>query len=161
MTPEPTFYLYSMSSQQGGNIMKPGLRSAVIIVAALSLEACVKLGHIQQTEPVRTTRFTGSHKAMAQCVHQRLGGKLQEEALGERYVIYEAVKGKSSDGLTHYAITVRRLTADEGSAEWRVMATPTHGTGTGRYPAPKLSNAAVEEYWTPVQECAARVKGSQ
>lgn len=110
---------------------------------------------------MRTTRFTGSHKAMAQCVQQRLSGKLQEESFGERYVIYEAVKGRSSEGLTHYSITVRRLTADEGSAEWRVMATPTYGTSTGRYPAPKLSDAAVQEFWTPVQECAARVKGSQ
>lgn len=137
------------------------LRNAIIIVTVFLLEACVKLGHIQQTEPVRSTRFSGSHKAMAQCVRERLGGRLQEESFGERYVIYEAVKGRSSEGLTHYAVTVIKLSPDEGMAEWRVMATPTHGTTTGRYPAPKLSDAAVEEYWNPVQECAARVKGSQ
>ena len=142
--------------------MKRRVRNAVIIVAAFSLEACVKVGHIQQTEPVRTTRFTGSHKAMAQCVHNRLGGKLQEESSGDRYVIYDAVKGRSYDGLTHYALTVRKLTADEGSAEWRVMATPKHGTGSRLRPSgPQLSEATVQEFWAPVQECAARLKGSQ
>jgi hypothetical protein len=138
------------------------MRTAAIIVLVVLLEACVKLGHIQQTEPVRTTRFTGSHKAMAQCVQQRLGGKLQEESFGERYVIYEAVKGRSYDGLTHYAVTVRRLTADEGSAEWRIMATPRHGTGSRlRSAGPQLSEATVQEFWTPVQECAALVKAAQ
>jgi hypothetical protein len=142
-------------------MIRRGIRNTGIILVVFLLEACVKLGHIQQTEPLRTTTFTGSHRAVAQCIQQRLGGRVHEESFGERYVIYEAVKGKRDEGLTHYAVTVRRLSADEGIAEWRIMAPVTHGTSTGRVPAPKLSDAAVREFWNPVQECAARAKGSQ
>ena len=59
------------------------------------------------------------------------------------------------EGLTHYAITVRSFGADEGLAEFRVMAPPTHGMTTGRFPAPKLSDMAVSHYWTAVQDCIA------
>ena len=59
-------------------------------------------------EPVRTTKFTGSHKAVAQCIQQRTGGKVQDEGFGEKYVIYDSVKGLEAQGLTHYAITVAR-----------------------------------------------------
>jgi hypothetical protein len=141
--------------------MTQAIRSTVIILCVFLLEACVRVGHIQQTEPVRTTRFTGSHKAVAQCIQQRLGGKVQEESFGEKYVIYDAVKGMQFEGLTHYAITVRSLGADEGLAEFRIMAPPTHGTGSGRARAPKLSDTAVHQYWTPVQDCTARAKRSQ
>jgi hypothetical protein len=132
----------------------------VIILLALLVGACVRLGHIQQTQPVRTMSFTGSHKTVAQCIQLRLGGKVHEESFGERYVIYNAVKGMQFEGLTHYAITVRNSGADQGSAEFRIMATPSHGTGTGRTPPPKLSESAVQQYWSPVQDCAARAKGS-
>jgi hypothetical protein len=135
-------------------------RNALIILLAFLVGACVRLGHIQQTVPIRTTYFTGSHKTVGQCIHQRIGGKVQDDSLGERYVIYDAVKGMQFEGLTHYAITVRSIGADQGSAEFRIMAPPTHGTSTGRFPAPKLSASAVQQYWNPVQECAAKAKGS-
>ncbi|HEV3009330.1 MAG TPA: hypothetical protein VGX52_09880 [Burkholderiales bacterium] len=140
--------------------MTQATRNAVIILPAFLVGACVTLGHIQQTKPVRTMNFTGSHKAVAQCLQQRLGGKVHEESFGERYVIYNAVKGMQFEGLTHYAITLRTIGADQGSAEFRIMATPTHGTTTGRTPPPKLSESAVQQFWSPVQDCAARAKGS-
>jgi hypothetical protein len=140
--------------------MTQATRNAVIILLAFFVGACVKLGHIQQTQPVRTMNFAGSHKTVAQCIHQRVGGKVHEESFGERYVIYDAVKGMQFEGLTHYAITVRDMGANQGSAEFRIMAPPTHGTGSGRTPPPKLSESAVQQYWSPVQDCAARAKGS-
>jgi len=138
--------------------MTQALRSGAIIVAGLLIGACVQLGDIQQTKPVRTLQFTGSHQAVAQCVRQRVGGKVQDDSLGERYVIYDSAKGNEREGLTHYAITVGRTGPDKGFAEWRIMR-PARQAGPGTAARP-LTNAMVQQYWTPVQECAARAKGS-
>ena len=131
------------------------MRNAVIVVLAILAGACVKLGHIQQTEPVRTTKFTGPHKYVAQCIHARLGGKVQDDSFGAKYVLYNAMKSRSADGLTHYAITVRQTGQDEGVAEWRVMA-----PSGQRYATPQLSDVIVQELWAPVEDCVARAKGS-
>lgn len=142
--------------------MTQALRNAAIVLLAFAAGACVQVGHIQQTKPVRTLKFTGSHKFVAQCVAQRLGGKVHDDSFGERYVIYNAVKGKQTEGLTHYAITVGRTSANEGFAEWRIMR-PARGPGpaSARPEVPPLSSAAVEEYWTPVRDCAAQAKPAQ
>jgi hypothetical protein len=137
--------------------MSQAMRNALIALLALVLGACVRLGHIQQTDPVRMLKFSGSMKTVAECIQQRLGGKL-EQPLGDRYVVYDAVKGMAHEGLTHYAITLRRTPGEESIAEWRIMRTPRHGTSTGSTAPPRLSEQAVEQFWTPVQDCAARAK---
>jgi hypothetical protein len=126
----------------------------LVVLAALLLGACVTVGQIQQTKPVRTLQFTGSHKAMAQCVQQRLGGKRQEESYGERYVIYDSAKGHEREGLTHWAVTLAANGPDKGTAEWRIMR-PARQAGPGTSGRP-LSRAMLDLYWTPVQECATR-----
>ncbi|HEV3010526.1 MAG TPA: hypothetical protein VGX52_15975 [Burkholderiales bacterium] len=134
---------------------------AIILLAFLGA-ACVRLGHIQQTQPVRTTKFTGSHTAVAKCIHQRIGGRLQDESFGERYVIYDSVKGQTQEGLTHYAITVGRTGADQGFAEWRVMRPARRADpASARQGIPPLTDAVVQQYWNPVRDCAAQAKGSQ
>jgi hypothetical protein len=125
-----------------------------IICLALLLGACVTVAQIQETKPIRALQFAGSHKAVAQCIQQRLGGKVQDDSLMERYVIYNSVKGHERDGLTHYAITVGRIGPDKGYAEWRIMR-PARQAGPGTFARP-LTNAMVEQYWKPVQDCAAK-----
>jgi hypothetical protein len=130
--------------------------AAVIIPLALLLGACVTVAQIQQTQPIRTLQFTGSHDTVAKCVHQRLGGKMQNE-FGERYVIYDSAKAHEREGLTHYAVTVGRVSADKGFAEWRIMR-PARQAGPGTQGRP-LSRAMVDQYWQPVQDCAAKGEG--
>lgn len=138
--------------------MTQAMRNVAVITLAFLIGACVTVGHIQQTAPVQTMKFTGDHKAVAQCIRERLGAKVQDDSFGERYVVYAAVKGRAHEGLTHYSVTVGRTGADQGFAELRVMRPPRHGTSTGAQPVAPLSLAALEEYWTPVRECAARAK---
>jgi hypothetical protein len=128
--------------------------AAAVIPLALLLGACVTVAQIQETKPIRALQFTGSHKVVAQCIQQRLGGKVQDDALVERYVIYNSVKGHERDGLTHYAITVGRVGPEKGYAEWRIMR-PARQAGPGT-PARPLTSAMVEQYWKPVQDCAAK-----
>lgn len=149
--------------------MTQAIRYAATFAALFLLEACVRVGHIQQTEPVRTTKFTGSHKAVAQCIQQRLGGKVQDEGFGEKYIIYDSVKGMEAQGLTHYAITVARTGPDRGVVEWRI-ASP-RGTGGPEMPGDRASDpgglrtptgtlaaSAVGRIWGPAGECAASAK---
>lgn len=138
--------------------MTRAVRNAAIIALAFLIGACVRLGHIQQTKPIRTLQFTGSHKAVAQCIQQRLSGKVQDDSFGERYVIYDSAKGNEREGLTHYAITVGRTGADRGFAEWRIMR-PARQAGPGTQARP-LTKSMVEQYWRPVQDCAAQAKAS-
>jgi hypothetical protein len=129
-------------------------RFAVIVALALAAGACVQLGHIQQTKPIRSLQFNGSPKDVVQCVQQRLGGKVQEETLGERWVIYDSAKTHHAEGMTHYAITVGRAPGDKGFAEWRIMRPPPQPgmpRGAGALP---LTQNMVQQYWGPVQECA-------
>lgn len=137
--------------------MTQAIRGAAMITLALLAGACVQVGQIQQTNPIRTTSFTGSHKAVAQCVQQRLGGRVQDEGFGEKYVIYDSAKSRQSEGLTHWAVTVGRSAPERGFAELRVMR-PQRGRGPATVPPPPLSGEVVREYWGPVQECAARAK---
>jgi hypothetical protein len=125
------------------------MRNTTVILAAFLLGACV-LASIQQTEPVRTLSFKGSHTAMAQCVQARLGGKIHNEAFGGSHVIYNAVNGMEKEGLTHYAITIDRTGPGEGFAAWRIRKAET--------PQIRLSNTAVRQFWGPVEHCAARLK---
>ena len=131
------------------------MRNAVAIIPlALLLGACVTVAQIQETKPIRTLQFTGSHKAVAQCIQQRLSGKVQDDSLMERYVVYDSVKGHERDGLTHYAITVGKIGPDKGYAEWRIMR-PARQAGPGTQARP-LSRAMIDQYWKPVQDCAAK-----
>jgi hypothetical protein len=141
--------------------MTQAVRNAAIIALVFLVGACVKVGHIQQTSPIRTMQFTGSHKSVAQCIHQRLGGRVQDDSFGEKYVIYNSVKGRQQEGLTHYAITVGKIGPDQGFAEWRIMRPSTSGGPASARPSiPPLTDAVVREYWNPVEDCAARAKAS-
>jgi hypothetical protein len=135
-----------------------GANTAILILVAL-LAACTKVGHIQRTEPVRTLNFTGSHKAVAQCIQQRLGARVQDDSFGEKYVLYDSAKNRQADGLTHYSITVGKVGADQGFAEWRIVA-PGRGPGPSQWPRQDnaLSDAVVQDIWKPVEDCAARAK---
>jgi hypothetical protein len=133
--------------------MSQAIRSAALILLAFLVEACVRVGHIQQTEPIRTLQFTGSHRDVALCVQQRLGGKVRDEGFGAKYVIYDSVKGREQEGLTHYSITIGQSGSDHGFAEWRVIR-PVKATG----PTPPLSMTTLRDYWGPVEECAARAR---
>lgn len=146
------------------------VRKMTVVLAAFVLASCTSVGRIQQTEPVRTTKFTGSHKAVAQCIQQRVGGKVQDEGFGEKYIVYDSVKGLESWGLTHYAFTIARAGPDQGVVEWRVVS-PQRGTdpyseqlrrssSPGGAPLPQgtLADAAVRRFWDPAQDCATRAK---
>ena len=98
--------------------------------------ACVRVGHIQQTQPVRTLQFTGSAAYVAKCVQARLGGKVQD-SFGDKIVIYNSAKASSRDGLTHYAFTISQLAKDYGSVEWRIMTPPADGTPASGRGVPK------------------------
>jgi hypothetical protein len=135
---------------------KPLYRAAIVLIACL-IGACTRVGHIQQTAPVRSMTFTGSPVTVAQCVHRRVGGRIHDEGFGEKYVIYDAVKTKQADGLTHFAVTVGKRDATRGFAEWRVLR-PTRAPGPNQPPVPRLSDAAVQEYWRPVQQCASEAQ---
>jgi hypothetical protein len=138
-----------------GSTMSQGMRTGAIILLVFLIEACVRVGHIQQTEPIRTLQFTGSHRDVAQCVHRRLGGKVQDESFGERYVIYDSVKRQAQEGLSHYSITVGKTGPDQGFAEWRVIR-PVSSIGK----TPPLTIGTLRDYWNPVEDCAAQAKSS-
>lgn len=140
--------------------MTRGMRKTAIVVAGLLIAACTRVGHVQRTEPIRTLSFDGSHKAVAVCVQQRLGGKVQHEFAGDRYVIYDSVKGGRQQGLTHYSVSVASAGPERGFAEWRVVR-PSAEPGPSGRPAPPLSLEALRRYWAPVEECAAQAKRSQ
>jgi hypothetical protein len=138
------------------------LRGTAFILLGFLAGACVKLGHIQQKEPVRTMNFTGSPKAVAQCLQQRLGGQVQEESFANRYVIYDAVKGEQRVyGISHYSVTVAQVSANEGVVTWRVVRVPEGGPGSpgsGPSSGDPLA-AAAQKYWTAVERCADQAKG--
>jgi hypothetical protein len=138
--------------------MTTAIRYAAILALAFVAGACVRVGHIQQTQPVRTLQFTGSAAYVAKCVHTRLGGKIQDASFGDRIVIYNSAKGQSREGLTHYSITIDQLAKDYGLAEWRIMTPPSDGTPASNRGSPQLSESAVRQYWGPVEECAAQAK---
>ena len=129
-------------------------RIAAMVAGAWLIGACTTVADIQQTRAVTSLLFAGSPLAVADCVHRRMGGRMQTESSGERYVVYNSVKGQTSEGLSHYAITVGRSGSDSGFAELRVMAP----ASSGRFGRAYLSQSAMQTYWTPVEECA-RTKG--
>jgi hypothetical protein len=138
-------------------------RIATGIALVLLVGACVRVGNIQQTEPIRTLSFTGSARSMALCVQQRLGGQMQEESLANRYVIFDAVKGEQRNfGITHYSITVAQAGANQGVVTWRVVRPPEAGMSSpgGSVATGDPLQAAAQKYWTTVEQCAAQVKTS-
>ena len=137
--------------------MSGTVRSAAVTGLAFLAASCVKPGHIEQNRPEHTMSFTGSYEFMTSCVQNRLGAKVQEQP--DRTVVYGAAKSRQVDGFTHYAITLRRTGPGEGIAMLRVQRVLTHGTSTTAIAPPKLSEAALYEYWFPVEECARRAKG--
>ena len=132
------------------------MRAIAIGVLGALLGACVTVDQVQRETPVRTLTFAGPPAPVARCIQLRLGGKVRQEAFADTFVVYDAVKSHSTDGFTHYAITLRPLGSGESRAEGRVMRTPRHGTGTGAAPAPRFNDAAFNQYWRVVEDCAAK-----
>jgi hypothetical protein len=143
--------------------MTHAVRNAGIVALLLLAGACVQVGHIQQTNPVRSMSFTGSAKNVAQCIQQRFQGKVMEESLANRYVIYNAVKGdQSTDGITHYSITVTATGPNQGTVEWRVVVPRDDTPMAGKPPSSRQAStlgfpeSTVQKYWPPVEACAAQ-----
>lgn len=158
------FYEQAPTAQGGSplNIMlTQAARGTVAIALGFLVGACVRVGHIQQTEPIRTLNFTGSHKAVAQCLQQRLGGQVLEESFLDRYVIYDSVKGEQHIyGITHYSVTVTRISANEGVVTWRAVRPPEAAPGGPRR-EPSSGDplaAAAQKYWTAVERCVDQAK---
>ena len=130
------------------------MRVAGILVLAYLIGACTRVGHIQRNEPVRVMTFAGSPQAVAQCVQLRLGGKLQTDS-ADRFVVYDSVKGRQAEGITHYAVTLGKAPEKGSFAELRVVrpaAAPGPGV-PGRVPS---ARDAINEYWQTVRDCAAK-----
>jgi hypothetical protein len=132
-------------------------RDTVVLSLLLLLGGCfVRLQDIQQTSPVRTTTFTGSHKTVAACIHSRLGGKVAGFEFGEvqdRIAIYDSVKSFSNQGLSHYSMTVVKTGPSQGIVEWRTV-----NNQVAPADRPALADAMVKRFWDPVQECAEQAK---
>jgi hypothetical protein len=146
--------------------MAQALRGTAFILLGFLAGACVKLGHIQQKEPVRTISFTGSPKAVAQCIQQRLGGKVQEESFNNRFVIYDSAKGAEREyGITHYSVTVSQISPNEGVAAFRVATGAADSTYSNVPPSGSaaetggLRDVTAQKYWTPVVRCVEQAKG--
>lgn len=143
--------------------MAQALRGIAFILLGFLAGACVRLGNIQQTDPIRTMSFTGSPRAVAQCIQQRLGGKVQEESFNNRFIIYDSAKGAQREyGISHYAVTVSQISANEGVAVLQVATPPADSTYAnvppGREAAAGLPAITIEKYWTPVVRCAEQAK---
>lgn len=105
--------------------------------------------------------FTGSAKAVAQCVQQRFQGKVMEESLANRYVIYDTVKSAyATDGITHYSITVTQTGTNQGTVEWRVVDAGTKSGPPSSMPTEELPQSTMQKYWPPVEACAAQAAKS-
>jgi hypothetical protein len=133
---------------------------AGILLLAYLIGACTSVGHIQRQELVRVLTFAGSHQAAAKCIQQRLDAKLQTDS-AERLVVYDAVKGRQSEGITHYAITVGTAGEKGSFAELRVMRPP-GAPGPNYSPGSRLPSArdVINEYWRTVQDCAAKAEAA-
>lgn len=140
----------------------------LILPAAAAILGCVsvvRLADIQATEPVRTMTFTGSHKTVAECIYVKLQGRAEgadapfggTPVIKDKLVIYDSVRSFSRQGLSHYAMTIMKTGPDSGALEWRVVGTLTGKEKTSAQPKPiPLSDAAVNHFWIPAQECAAK-----
>jgi hypothetical protein len=141
------------------------MRNATIFFSALFVVGCVRVGHIQQSAPVRSTTFTGSHKVVAQCIQGRTGGRVQDESFGERYVVYNSTKGQH-EGLTHWAMTIGNSGSGQGFVEMRIVVPPPSVGALGAAPGGAnpytqqnvLAETAVANYWRTVLSCIEQVK---
>ena len=124
------------------------MRGSGIVLLGCLIGACTRIGHIQKTEPVRMMTFKNPHTAVAQCIQQRLRGRMQTDEAG-RLVIFDSARSQQADGLTHYSVTVGPASEGGGFAEWRILSSQTTGS---------LSEAAIQQYWGTVQSCAANPK---
>ena len=134
--------------------------AAAVAALPFLVGACVGLEDIQQREPTRTMNFTGSYGAIAECVHRRVGGRMQYESLHGAYVIYDSVKATQyKDGISHYSITIARTDLGQGTASVRIVFTPDTPQlaqeRRRRLNAGEVQISPVEKYWTPVVDCVA------
>ena len=96
-------------------------------------------------------KFVGDPALVARCAHERLGGKLQSDGFDD-LVVYDAVKSRQSEGITHYSVTFGK-NEKGGLAELRIVR-PVRGSGPGMPQPPRASAALIAEYWNPVVQCA-------
>jgi len=125
------------------------MRQAATISLLFLVQACTGLADIQETTPIRTAKFAGSHQAVAQCIRDRIGGRVTGAEFGEpadRLIVYDSVKGFSPKGVSHYSMTITKTGTDQGIVEWRII---------NQSLAP-LADTMVQHFWTPALECAQR-----
>ena len=137
------------------------MRSTTAISLLLLAGVCAaeELVDIQRTEPIRKTKFTGAHNAVARCIYDRVGGKrtgAEFAVVGDRLVVYDSVKGLTLQGLSHYAITILRTGPNQGIVEWRIIRT--QDSFNGIIEDRPLAEAVVQRFWIPAQECAEQAK---
>jgi len=138
------------------------LRSTTAVSLFLLAGVCAPadLLDIQQTEPIRTTKFTGAHNTVARCIYDRIGGRTtgaEFAVVGDRLVVYDSVKGLTDTGLTHYAITILKTGPNQGSVEWRIIRSEKRSRDDVQNVIP-LSESMVQRFWIPAQECAERAR---
>ena len=125
------------------------MRQAATISLLFLVQACTGLADIQETTPIRTAKFAGSHQVVAQCIRDRIGGRATGAEFGEpaaRLIIYDSVKFLSHLGLSHYSFTVLKTGPNQGIVEWRIF----------NQRLIPLSDEAVQHFWIPALECAQR-----
>jgi hypothetical protein len=121
-------------------------RNTGIIVLFFLVGACVTVGDIQRTAPIRTVNFKGSATSVAQCIQQRLFAKVRPGGI-DRYVVYDSVKNLQGQGLTHYSMTVVTTGPGEGVVEWRIVRS-----------GDELDPAVEKMFWSPAKACAEQAK---
>ena len=122
------------------------VRNVGIVALFFLISACVTVGELQREVPIKTTTFKGSTKLVAECIQRSLSAKVRLHGF-DTYIVYDAVKNMSGQGLTHYSLTVAKTGQDEGTVEWRI-----------RRSGDALDPTVEQMYWVPAKRCADEVK---
>src|SRR5260221_1565526 len=140
--------------------MAKTLHRATAISLFLLAEVCAADGleDVQRTEPIRTTKFTGIHNTVARCIYDRVGGRMKGAefgVVGDRLVLYDSERGLSTQGLTYYSITIQRTGLNQGVVEWRIIRSEARADYFRKeLSIGPLTEAMVQRFWIPAQECA-------
>lgn len=113
----------------------------VLTILTLSVTACIRLAHLEKTPPTRTVEFSGNHAEVAQCVFERVGGKVHKDPLNKRIAVFDSVNFLQPQGVTHYALIFIERPNGGGLAEFR------------KRPEGPIDNSMITRFWTPVEQC--------
>ncbi len=75
--------------------------------------------------------------------------------VGDRLVLYDSERGLSTQGLTYYSITIQRTGLNQGVVEWRIIRSEARADYFRKeLSIVPLTEAMVQRFWIPAQECA-------